>query len=75
MTVKYRAFYPGVTAQDVLLASEKQFPLRDDPFTAAEDARNHWHREGEHTIPYEISEDGTVTELMARVKRRVEVLR
>lgn len=72
----YRSFYPSCTALDVLNADPKRFPIRNDPYEAAADARNHWHREGEHTVPYELHDDGTtVTELMARVKRRVEVLR
>lgn len=73
MTVQYRHFYPGLTSDDVAAADPKRFPLRSTAPEAAADARLHWHREGEHTVPYRMEPDGTVTELTARMKRRIEV--
>lgn len=70
---RYRSFYPAASPELVVHADAKRFPLRGSAYKAAEDARDFWHKEGEHTVPYRIDADGTVTELTARVRRVVEV--
>lgn len=70
---KYRSFYPNVEPALVLNAQAKTFPLRSTPHEAAQDARDRWHKEGEHIVVYQISADDTVTEMQSRVKREVQV--
>lgn len=70
---QYRAFYPAVEPSLVLNAQAKTFPLRSTPHEAAQDARDRWHKEGEHIVVYQIGEDNTVTEMQSRVKREVRV--
>lgn len=72
MTTTYRAFYPGVEDSLVMDASTKRFPIRESAHLAAKDARDHWHKEGEHIVPYRI-EGASVVQLEARVHRVVEV--
>lgn len=69
----YRAFYPSVEPELVLNAQDKTFPLRATAQEAAADARDRWHKEGEHIVVYRIDDDNTVTEMQSRVKREVQV--
>lgn len=69
---EYVAYFKCADTGYALNADPKKYKRRADPYKAAEDARDHWHKQGDHMVVYAIDGD-TARQMDVKVKRSVVV--